>query len=272
MFDPASIQSLADMPRPLPYVEDFNERLQLGRKRPFDFSFNWLREPAPGLLEGDIGLAIRAAGEAAASYTFEGWFRRELSLDEQSRLRLRVFRRETGELGPSIAVSVSATPSVGLPQEPSELLSAILGLHPLQWLRDLSEKVQSAPEALAGLLPDSTPEAIRRFFEFWDRLGSEEAAALWDAAPDSSRMREAAQGLLAEQPLLEVLVMLKRRVEQFAAAEKMFGSLRDLADYRSLDGWVRSQLEKLLGPVRTERDLTRLLQRITAMGGLQSGE
>jgi hypothetical protein len=269
VFDPDLVHSASDLPQPLPYQEEGRQRLQLGWRRPFELNFNWIRQPAPGILEGDLGLVIHAAGEVSATGVIEGVFQKELWLDERGRLQLRLNAKRETSAGPAIALKLTADPTAALPDKPEELLAAILGTHPQQWLRYWSEKIRTAPEALVRLLPECAPAAVRRFFEIWDGLDAAEAARLWDAAPDAAALERLAAGATLDDSLREVLAGLKRYFASMPTVQELLNRVRSLADYRALDEWLRSKIERLLGPVNSEKDLVRLLEQLTKLGGLR---
>lgn len=269
MFDASQLKSPADLPQPLPYREESGQPLKLGFRRPFDFEFNWLRQPSGGVLEGDFGLLIRAAGEASAVWVLEGAFSRELSLDERGRLRVKVYRKTANSYAQAVQVRVMMEPVAALPDKPEELLAAILGTHAQQWLQYWSEKIRTAPGALAKLIPDCATEALQRFFEFWDGLDQYTAARIWEAAPDANAVTLAAGGAWKDETLLPVLARLKQYFAGMPLVREALERVRTLAEYRSLDEWLRSRIERLLGPVETEKDLLRLIERLTALGGLR---
>jgi hypothetical protein len=53
--------------------------LRLVEQRPFGYAFSWLREAATGAVEGDLGLAIDAAGEVSMALAMTGSYRQKIS-------------------------------------------------------------------------------------------------------------------------------------------------------------------------------------------------
>ncbi|MGQ9634113.1 MAG: hypothetical protein ACUVXB_07680 [Bryobacteraceae bacterium] len=269
MFDPELVNSASDLPQPLPYREEGKQRLELGWRSPFEWNFNWLRQPSSGILEGELGLVLRTAGEVSAIGVIEGVFQKELALEERGRLRLRLNVKSETSVGPAIALKVTAIPAASLPDKPEELLAAVLGTHFQQWLRYWSEKVRTAPDALVRLLPECAPATVKRFFEFWDGLDAGEIPRLWDAAPDAAALERVSAGVGLDDALREVLIHLKTYFAALPTVQDLMSRVRSLSDYRALDEWLRSQIERRLGPVNSERDWMRLLERLTRLGGLR---
>ncbi|MCC7176272.1 MAG: hypothetical protein IT159_13860 [Bryobacterales bacterium] len=207
MFDPASVNSPADLPADFPVVIETRGKLNLHARQPLSYTFHWLREVALGVIEGDLGLDIESGAEVSTQLVLNAAYRQEISLDEQGRLRLRVLKLQTGDFDLAAKVSASVRAATPLPPEPDALVAAILGVHKNQWAT-AAERIRTA-----------VPDAVRQL------LG------LWNAARTSPAEALAAAG--------------------------------------DLDGWVRNQIESLYGPIRTEADVSRLLEGLRALVGLK---
>lgn len=269
MFNPLTIKSSADLPSTLPYVVELKGNLHIKARQPFGYTFHWLREVALGVMEGDLGLAVDAATEASLEIGAAGDFRQELSLDEQGRLRLQVVQKRASELKLGARLSASVQAATPLPEQPEQLVAAILGIHEQQWLKDLGKLVENAPEAVRDLVAQITPEALRRFAGYWSGLNPSAASKLWSAAADPELLRALGGSMLGERSITDTLLQLKAYAFERLVPAKVLAALESLAGFRSLDSWVRRQIESLFGPVVTEADIARVLTSVRAALGLR---
>ncbi len=137
---------------------------------------NWIREIATGELRGTTGLSLDVCAEARLSAAIEGEFTaavyREDDAGEQ-RIRL-VLKR-------SRAIHVSASAETVAPASIDNLALALLGIHPLCWLRELLNETGSLrwSQLLEDL--DVTAAELERLLDAWRALSVSTEAALWRA-------------------------------------------------------------------------------------------
>jgi hypothetical protein len=244
-------------------------KLRLSAKQPFSYSFHWLREVVFGVIEGDLGLTIEPACEASVEYTASGTYRQQLALDEQGRLRLQVLNRRTKDLDLAAGLSVSVRAVTPLPEKPESLLAAILGIHEQQWLKSLSKFVESAPSAVKDLIPQVAAPLVQKFLEYWNGLEPALAAKLWESAEKSDLLRSTVGNVLTQQRFAAVLKGLKEYAMERLLPEKVLKGLESLTGCQALDPWVRSQIEALAGPIRSEADVARVLENVRTAIGLR---
>jgi len=205
MFDPYSIKSAADLPAQLPVVVLKQNNLNLKTKQPLSYSFNWLREVALGAVSGDVGLKIDTGVEVSAGAVVSGNMRQEISLDDKGWLRLQVFKQDSRDYDFAARLAVGVRLETPLPEQPDELVAALLGMH--------REQVQ----------------------EQWTKLG------------------QAARDTVAE--LAALWKMIASGSNQAPAVENYLGS----------NDWLRRRLEEAFGPIRTEADISRLLDGLRTL-------
>ncbi len=195
MFDPKGVTCAADLPAPLPVVLEEAGTLNLQARQPLFYAFNWLRETGLGSIEGDLGLKVDAGGEVSARLSASGSQRREISLDERGWLRLRVSKRRTREFGFAAQVGVSAQLTTPLPNEPDELVAAILGVHKDQ---GLAARLDQIRELWKALLNGPAAEGLTAFqrLDDWPRQQIETLFGSIREATDVTRLLNGLRALM----------------------------------------------------------------------------
>jgi hypothetical protein len=87
-----------------------NGGLTLSARLRLRFALHWLREIAAGTIDGGLGAAIDSGVDASVRATLSGSFLAAIALDEECRLRLRIFGRSASGL------VVKATPLPEIPE------------------------------------------------------------------------------------------------------------------------------------------------------------
>jgi hypothetical protein len=128
VFDATTVKSASDLPRGRPVVIETAGELRLVEQRPFGYAVCWLREVASGAIEGDLGLAVEAAGEVSMALAVTGSYRQKISLDKRGWLRLRVYKRRAQGPGAATRLSVSARAATRVKKKPHALAPVIPGL------------------------------------------------------------------------------------------------------------------------------------------------
>ncbi len=139
------------------------------------FRLNWVGQAASGKLETHLGILTRAELEAGVEIAVNGSLLGAL-WRESDRLRLCMFSR--GDCAGGLDVRATAAARLDVAHEGRDLILAILGAHPLQWLRSMSERARGGRPG----------EALVRFFDLWEDLDSFTATAIWEAAGDPTRL------------------------------------------------------------------------------------
>ena len=220
MFDPMTVNSPADLPAPLPVVIETRGNLNLKTRQPLVYSFHWLREVALGAIEGDLGLKIDAGGEVSAGLNVNGAHRREISLDEAGRLRLRIMKLRSADAALAVQVAATVQAATPLPKQPDELVAAILGVHENQWTQDVARIKRAVPDAVNQLLrlwsTTASPLATFQGLDGWVR---QQVEALYGPVRTSADVSRVLDGL-------RTLVGLRDSVYQkaLAAVEKKHGA------------------------------------------------
>ncbi len=254
MFDPMTVKSASDLPSELPVVVETQGNLCLKAQRPFSYKFHWLREMAVGAIEGDLGLNVDAGGDVSAQLVVNSSYRQRISLDERGWLRLEILKNSAQSFDFAAQLSVSAQARTPLPDKPDALVAAILGVHEDQWLKDLSKLKESASGVFKDLLSAIDPGSLGQLMDLWNGLEYSLARKVWNAAGDNAALQNLTGGVLTQGGLAETLRLLKAYAVERVAPTQVASGLASLAGFQGLDSWVRTQVEALFGPVRTESE------------------
>lgn len=122
------MKSASDLPRDRSVVIETVGEMRLVERRPFGYALSWLREVAAGAVEGDLGLAVDAAGEVSMALAMTGNYRQKISVDKRGWLRLQVFKRRAQGPGEGARLSVSVRAVTPLMKRPDALAPVIPGL------------------------------------------------------------------------------------------------------------------------------------------------
>lgn len=167
--------------------------LRLQTPSPFGFHFHWIREAVRGILQGTTGLCLDANADATLSATLSGTYTATLTRDDAGpspSLRLTLNQASESTLQGTAKAAITANVDTVLPANSDELLQAILGVHPLQWLRaalgDIGSVRWKALAAAAGV-PCPTLEALLEAFQ---QLGARAESVIWKAAAQPSTLAE----------------------------------------------------------------------------------
>ncbi|MCS7042013.1 MAG: hypothetical protein NZR01_04400 [Bryobacteraceae bacterium] len=188
-------------------VKTARRDLRLAAPLPFGLDIHWLKEVAEGVVRGAAGIRLESAGRAILHAQLTGDWHTAVwreDIDGLPGLRVLVARRGARAAGASASLSWTASASPEGAAAITEIVRALLGIHPLHWVRDLlnslgsrraAEFVESAGASLRAL------DAIRGL---WQSCGGQAEAALWELISDPalwSRFREWIASLLHEEGL-----------------------------------------------------------------------
>lgn len=193
---PASLDEIrpGHLPHGAVLVRPLGTRIGFTAPVPFGLDVHWMKEIAEGLLRGTTGVRVGWAGAAAVRGEWSAeWFaavRRE-DVDGQPGIRVAVARRTQKEAGAAAQGTWRLRAQAGPLARPDEVAGALLGIHPLNWVRGLfrdlgSRRVEAFVKGLG-----STLRAFDALREFWVRMGSRAEAALWEMLEEPRRWGEA---------------------------------------------------------------------------------
>lgn len=123
---PALIGTPADLGKDRALVFSLASAVKLAATPRVRFAFHWLREVSVGHLEGGLGEDVDSGMDAAVHASLSRNFLAAVSLDEQDRLRLQVFKRTDGGFDAAATLNVAATGQSALPPDGTPLGKAIL--------------------------------------------------------------------------------------------------------------------------------------------------
>lgn len=235
---PEDIRTPADLPPGVVLLRGQRARLAFSVPVPFGLDLHWLKEVAEGLLRGATGVRLQTAGSARLRGEWAGdWMaalRRE-DVGGAPGVRVAVSRLERRGAGAQAAMRWSAQATPEGAARVREIAAALLGIHPLNWVRgllnDLGGKRVEEFVSLAG----ATLRGFDAVRELWQSLGGREEAALWDMLADPSRWAAVRQALAS-----------------LAGGEAAAGAAAALAqslsgpgggEWKQLAGWAAAVLE-----------------------------
>jgi hypothetical protein len=257
--------SLAEIrPGHLPHgavlVRPLGTRIGFTAPVPFGLDVHWMKEIADGLLRGATGIRVGWAGAAAVRGEWSAdWFaavRRE-DVDGQPGIRVAVARRAQKEAGASAHGTWTLRAQAQPLARPDEVAGALLGIHPLNWVRGLfrdlgSRRVETFVKSLG-----STLRAFDALREFWVRMGSRAEAALWEMLEEPQRWK----GSLA------VIRHISAEAASLAPALQELGLLPAGQAAQSALHWLQEMSGNGVAGVQAEgwraaaQELTRLLEK-----------
>jgi hypothetical protein len=174
-----AISNLEQLPAGTVFTRRGPMRLKLEAPVLFGFDYQWLHEVAPGALRGATGLRFDADAPAMLAAELTGEWEARVERASETDLRLTL---EPVRAGPPEAM-VQARVSVTLPemQANDALTAALVGAHPLAWLRRILTDMGSLPwRQLARDLLVFTRH-LEAIGSVWERLSAKAEAALWRA-------------------------------------------------------------------------------------------
>jgi len=176
----ASITGAADLEAGVALIVSIDGALKFAGDARVGFDYNRMREVAAGQFAADLGLAVATGMEAAVEASLSGSFWAAVTLDEQRRLRVRLFEKKGSGL--TVAAKLAAQTGAGdLPGGAGELAAALLGVHYTQWLESIERAAAAGRAEAAAARIGVSPAALGRFFERWNGIEGRAAEAIWNA-------------------------------------------------------------------------------------------
>jgi hypothetical protein len=177
------IRSPLDLPHGAALVRPAAGRLAFTAQAPFGMDFHWLKEVGEGLLRGTTGVRVHTAGTATVRGEWAAdWLAAVVREDVSGTPGLRVALTHCSQRAASLAIEGGWTlqPQSAMLANPRDLASALLGLHPLNWVRGLINSLGSRRVEEFVKSAGSTLRAFDALREFWQNLGARAEAAFWE--------------------------------------------------------------------------------------------
>ncbi len=250
------IRSPEDCPPGLVLLRPASGRVAFTAPVPFGMDLHWLKEVGEGLLRGTTGVRVQSAGSATVQGEWASdWITAVVREDVEGEpgLRVAVVRRRALGAGAEVRGGWSIQAQAGILENPAAVASALLGVHPLNWVRGLLKDLGSRRVEEFVKTAGASLRAFDSLREFWQSLGSRAEAGLWELLRERLPWRdmarwlaeaaaEAAEGRQAAPALIEkaagrIPAQLAQRILSFLGS--MAGGGSDLPD-AALLGATRS--------------------------------
>ncbi|MGC8761758.1 MAG: hypothetical protein ACP5VC_17510 [Bryobacteraceae bacterium] len=232
------VLSAADFPSGAVLLRTASSGLRFEAPWPFGTDIHWLKETAEGVLRGAAGIRLQSAGQVRLRGQFSGeWIaavRRE-DIEGAAGIRVAVWRHSQRGAAAEAALRWSASMEPAGQASVRDMVAALLGIHPLEWVRSLlnelgSRRVEEFAKAAGGSL--RALDAVRTL---WQSLSARVEAALWPILEQPARW-QAFRDFLGSAMRLEDGVPLMDLVRSAMAAAPDH-PLRHAAD------WARAVLD-----------------------------
>ncbi len=177
------IHSPDDLPSGIVLVRPLSGRLAFAAPVPFGMDLHWLKEVGEGLLRGTTGIRVQSAGAASVQGEWAAeWLTGIVREDANGEpgLRVAVTRRSSSGAGVEVQGGWSIQAQSGLLQDPRGVAAALLGVHPLNWVRGLIKDLGSRRVEEFVKSAGSTLRAFDALREFWQGLGGGAEATFWE--------------------------------------------------------------------------------------------
>lgn len=235
----------------------------------FGFDVHWLKEVAEGVLRGTTGVRLHNAGRvllqarAGGQWQTAAW--RE-DVDGVPGLRMAVWQAEgrAASLAGWLHLSASADPASSAAVR--DLVGALAGIHPLQWVRGLLNSVGSRRAEEFVQAAGATLRALDAVRELWMATGGQAEAVLWNILGEPARWRRFLERL--SSAVQEDLVSALPDPAAPAAASRD-GAAQDFAEWAL--AVVRSA-GAVPGPVEAAAAVKEAAQRILRTLELEGAE
>jgi hypothetical protein len=255
-INPYMFHDSSQIPANTAYVFDTSGEMRLTGHARASLAYHWLREIALGVIEGELGLKIASGVDATLDLGVGGRFHAVISLDDARWLRLRIGKSHDTQLNLGAQVSARVTGCANVPEQSGELMAALVGVHQMQWLSQLTKLADRGALAAEAARMGVEAAPLKRALGAWRTLDATAAQAAWAAlgtgvAPFASA--EAADTL--------------KRLKSYADVALNPAILEQTlnGDLAIADGWVRKQLGKFLGAGSERIDATSLADKMRAV-------
>lgn len=179
---PESIGSPDHLPPGLLLVAASQRRLSLTTPTPFGFDLHWMREVAAGVLRGTTGIRFDAATEASVTADLSGRFMAAVARDDAGGTpALRLVLSTASARSIDARASVSARTEIPIPESPDEFLFSVIGIHPIQWAREVLNDIGSVRFTRIARTCGASPVHLEALLDVWRTLGVRAESAVWRA-------------------------------------------------------------------------------------------
>ncbi|WP_321473098.1 hypothetical protein [uncultured Paludibaculum sp.] len=187
------IQTPAQIPPGVVISSTANTNLRLNAPSPFGFDFHFINEAVRGVLQGTTGLRIDAAVDAVIAASLTGSYTAALQRDDvdgEPWLRLSLNQAAESALQSSVKATITANVDTVLPTSSDELLHAILGVHPLQWLRSSISEIGSVRWTRVAEACGAPSATLEYVLDTLQKLTARSESVLWKAATQPTALAE----------------------------------------------------------------------------------
>ncbi len=191
---PEDITDPSQLPAGVTVTADSNHNLTFTSPTPFGFDFHWLREVAGSVLRGTTPIRIDSETKANVTATLRGNYTATVTRDEidgSPALHLQLSASSSNTL--EGRATVSARAGIQLPANSDPLFQALLGIHPLQWLRDVMKEIGSSRFTRISGNCGATIASFDRLIQHWRTLGARGEAALWSSLDNAASWKQLRQ-------------------------------------------------------------------------------
>jgi len=288
----ATLQGIETLPAGVTLGSISSRQLSFNREIPFGYDYHWVREIAAGIVRGTTGLRLDANAAAAVSATLTAGLESRVSLDD-GRLRL-VLSSARGKSGSAALKAVAGVRTgVKTAAGPDALLSALAGIHPIEWVRKMLAASGGLDwRALADAAGIRTRQ-LDALYSIWRNLSARSEAAIWRALGDESEFAQlrraavqlaegglpaAAAGSAAEQWLAalapdtasnaakDLLAWLDDSL-LVTTAETLRQYAIDALNPQRLTDWAVASMSEQFGRALTLPDAKAMIERLSALCG-----
>ncbi|HPT28097.1 MAG TPA: hypothetical protein PLZ95_16890, partial [Bryobacteraceae bacterium] len=159
------------------------------REIPFGYDCHWVREIALDVVRGTTGLRLDANATATVAASLTASMESRVRIDD-GRLRLELLSSSGKSASAGVKATAGVTTEVKAAGGPDPLLSALAGIHPIEWVRRmLAASGSSDWRDLADAAGIRTRQ-LDALYTIWQDLSARSEAAIWRALGDESDFAE----------------------------------------------------------------------------------
>jgi hypothetical protein len=193
---PVHVHSANDLAPRTHILSEVGGSLTASISATFGHEFNWMRQVTiqgaggnQSALSGDIGLKLQLGLKASFDLTMQGKYAVVVSRESDLPvIRVRIYKLKLNGFDFGFSASAAATPSVPLPDDFNDLITAALGTHALQILNELED-----PNTINSWITKFGTQYVGDLFQKFTGLDLTAAIAkvqgfanLWQAVPSSA--------------------------------------------------------------------------------------
>lgn len=195
---------------------------------PVRIALHWLRETSRGLRRHPLPLLFDAESPATFAFTLRGPIRFTV---RRSARQLHCALRTTSlaDAIPGVSASVLAWD----PPSRDPLLAALLGVHPLDWFREVVTETGSREQGRAVWVNQIPPPVAEQLHALWSALPLDVEADAWDSFKSDGLAARAALG---------------GHDHLFTLVQHMHAHAQRLLRTSPLNWWALARIEEFLGP------------------------